>query len=176
MAITKNFSEIFRRYLPDEESQRVLNAGHDLALRMHPSKDAPERVEIEITFDFHVEDIFLHRIEEELRECYQLRSVWIFPHFPSHLFSIDRMSEISDEAVRIGAITRGFFEGAVYTDDGESITAELLYDENGVSLIESRHTSDILSQILFSRYGVVRKFRLRPSSQLAFYMQEWKLQ
>ena len=66
MAITKNFSEIFRRYLPDEESQRILNAGHDLALRMHPSKDAPERVEIEITFDFHVEDIFLHRIEEEL--------------------------------------------------------------------------------------------------------------
>ena len=66
MAITKRFSEIFRRYIPDEESRRVLDAGHDLVLRMHPSKEAPERVEIEMTFDFHVEDLFLHRIEEEL--------------------------------------------------------------------------------------------------------------
>ena len=132
MAITKKMTEIFRRYLPDEESRRILDAGHDLVLRMHPSKEAPERVEIEITFDFHVEDTFLHRVEEELRQCYQLRSVWIFPHFPSDLFSVARMAEITDEAVRIGAITRGFFEGVTYQDDGETVTAELLYDENGV--------------------------------------------
>ncbi|MBR2951554.1 MAG: PolC-type DNA polymerase III [Clostridia bacterium] len=172
MAITKKLTEIFRRYLPDDETRCILDAGHDLSLRMHPSKESPERVEIEMTFDFHVEDSFLHRVEADLRQCYGLRSVWIFPHFPPQLFSLERMREITDEAVRIGAITRGFFEGVSYTDDGETVTAELLYDENGVSLLESRHTSDILSQILFSRYGVVRKMVLRPSAQLAFYMQE----
>ena len=82
MAITKKLTEIFRRYLPDDETRRILDAGHDLSLRMHPSKESPERVEIEMTFDFHVEDSFLHRVEADLRQCYGLRSVWIFPHFP----------------------------------------------------------------------------------------------
>ena len=171
MALTKSFAEIFSRYQPTSECKEILATGHDLRVRTAPPAN-PERMEIHITFECHVAPELLHRVESELCACYNLRSVWIFPHFPEACFNVGRMTEITDEAIRTGAITRGFFDGAVYHDDGSCVTAEILYDENGVALVESRHTSEILSSIINSRYGAVRRVTLRPSANLEAHMAE----
>ena len=162
--MAKGFFEIFRKYEPSEEIRRALSAGMDMRVRMQPSRENPERVEIDLSFDAHVKHEIFLRAETEMRALYGLSSVYIFPHFPSHLFSVSRMSEITEEAVRSGAITRGFFERAVYRLEGDTVICELAYNQSGIAVVESRRTHEVLSNIIRSRYGLDLRVELRTAN------------
>ncbi len=165
MATEKTFKELFRRYEPAQELATALAEGHALRLRCMPKPpEKTERMELEMTFDAHVPAKLLYTAEQEMKALYGLASMRIFPHFPPAEFSTKRMGEIADEAVHVGAITKGYLDAAAYRDDGETVQVEIPYNGYAVQLMESRHTSEILSRIIDSRYGVRRRVVIAVSA------------
>ncbi len=158
----KGFFEIFTRYIPTERQRMLLESGTNIRVRY--KKTPPIRIEADIDFPHHEDAELLQEIEDELRNLYGAASFRMLPHYPQDSFTLAYMPEIIAEAVRSGAITRGFFEDAVYRMDENTITAELPYTENGIALVRNSNAADILSRILQSRFGVTRNFTIMESA------------
>ncbi len=161
----KGFFEIFTRYIPTEQQKSVLSSGKSISVRY--KKTPPIRIEVEIDFPHHEDAELLQETEEELRNLYGAASFRIFPHYPPESFSLSFMPEIIAEAVRSGAITRGFFDDAEYRMDEHTITSELPYTENGISLVQNSNAADILARILKSRFGLDRRFVITAGADAA---------
>ena len=142
----------------------MLESGKDMRVRY--TKD-PIRFEVEMTFEEHQDPELLYATASEIQAIYGAVSFRFFPHYPPEIFSVAYMDEIVEEAVKCGAIARGFFGEAVYRDLGEQIEVQLPYLESGILLIETTHTADILSRILQNRFGVTKKILITSSDDAA---------
>ena len=131
------------------------------------------RFEVELSFSTHEDAEIIYEIEDECRELYGAESFKILPHFPPEEFNISRMNEIAAEAALCGAVTNGFFTSAEYTDDSECITVHLPFSSYGVDFVKSANTENILSNILRSRYGVSREFKILSGNNAEVYEVEW---
>ena len=154
----KTFLEVFRRYEPDERKRALLLRATDASFRY--TKE-PMRVEVDLSFDAHEDAELIYEIEDECRELYSAESFKILPHFPRSEYNVGRFGEIALEASLCGAVTSGFFTGAVYDDDGERVTVSIPYDEYGATFVKRSGTEEILEHILMSRYGVKRSITVR---------------
>jgi CheY-like chemotaxis protein len=67
------------------------------------------RVEVELSFDTHVDPMLIYEIEDECRTLYGAESFKILPHFPPESFTAECFDEIACEAAVCGAVTNGFF-------------------------------------------------------------------
>ena len=170
MAAEKRFLDVFLRYKPSEEKAALLDRAHSAKIRY--SKD-PMRVEVELSFDTHEPAELLYEIEDECRELYSAQSFKILPHFSPELYSVEKMNEVCAEAALCGAVTNGFFTDAVYTDDGETVSVSLPFSEFGIDFVKSADTERILSNILRSRYGVARSFKITSGENAAAHEEEW---
>ncbi len=157
MSEFKRFFEVFTRYAPADKKRELLSRAENAVYRY--SKD-PMRVEVELWFSSREDSELIYEIEDECRELYSAASFKILPHFPESCFDIANFEEITYEAAIFGAVTHGFFSGAVYSDDGEVITCEIPYAMGGIEFVKNADTEDIISRILFSRYGVKRKIKI----------------
>ena len=153
----KRFLDVFSRYNPAKEKRALLEAATNASFRY--TKE-PMRVEVDMYFSQHVDAELIYEIEDECRELYGAQSFKILPHFPPQIFNIGYFSEIATEAALCGAVTNGFFSGAEYLDDGETITVGIQYFASGVSFVKDANTETMLSNILNSRYGIKRKIRI----------------
>ncbi len=158
---TKGFFDVFTRYNPSDEKRALLMSATDAKFRY---TKAPMRVEVELTFDTHKDAETIYDIEDECRTLYGAESFKIIPHFPSHTYDVSRFNEITYEAANCGAVTHGFFSYAKYNDDGETVRIELPFYESGVEFVRNANTETIISNILFSRYGVRRKVVISAGS------------
>ncbi len=149
----KKFFDVFSRYNPSEEKRELLERGHSARFRY--TKD-PMRVEVDLSFDAHEDAELIYEIEDECRALYSAESFKILPHFAPECFDMRYFDEIAYEAALCGAITNGFFSGAKYSDNGEVITVSIPFCDAGVDFIKRSDTEQILSNILRSRYGVIR--------------------
>ena len=165
----KNFFDVFLRYKPDEEKKALLNRGKNAKFRY--MKD-PMRVEVELSFDSHEDAELIYEIEDECCALYDAASFKILPHFPKEIFEIGYFSEITTEASLCGAVTNGFFSGAQYSDDGDTLTVELPYYSCGIDFVKSANTEAILRNILISRYGVERKIVIKEGAYAAIRAEE----
>ena len=170
MTAEKRFLDVFTRYKPSDEKAALLDRAKSASFRY--SKD-PMRVEVELTFDSHEDAELIYAIEDECRELYGAQSFKILPHFPKEEYGVSRMNEIAAEAALCGAVTNGFFSNAEYTDDGECITVHLPFSAYGVDFVKNANTESILSNILRSRYGVERSFKIVSASNAEAYEAEW---
>ncbi len=153
----KKFLDVFKRYSPDERKRDLLNRAYGAKFRY---SKAPMRVEVELNFERREDAELIYEIEDDCRTLYSAESFKIFPHFPPSEFSVDCFGEIALEASLCGAVTNGFFVGAEYSDDGECIRIAIPYDEYGAAFVKRSGTEDILSRILFNRYGVKREIKI----------------
>ncbi len=160
----KNFFDIFQRFVPSARQKDMLLSGTDMKVRY---KKDPLRIEVHFCFAAHCDAALLTETEEELRATYGAASFRIFPHYEPSLFRVEYMSEVLDEAARCGAITRGFFEDAVYTEDENRISVGLAYMQDGIDFVHTTNTADILSRILESRFGVKKEILLCESADAA---------
>ena len=158
---TKSFLEIFKRYLPSDAQRRMLEDGKNLRVRY---MKGPLRFEVEMDFDEHVDAELLDATASELRAIYHAASFRIFPHYPPSSFSVAYMDEVVEEAVKCGAITKGFFDEAVYKDRGDVLEILLPYLESGIKLVTDMNTADIISRILYSRFSVTKKITIAPTA------------
>ncbi len=160
MSSFKGFSEVFKRYLPAQNKRELLSRAENAAYRY--SKD-PMRVEVELWFPSREDAELIYEIEDECRELYAAETFKILPHFPPESFNVADFDEIAYEAAIFGAVTQGFFSGAEYSDDGETITAEIPYSAEGIDFVKNADTEEIISRILHSRYGIERKISIKSS-------------
>ena len=149
----KNFFDVFSRYKPTAEKRELLMRGHSARFRY--TRD-PMRVEVELSFDSHEDPELIYEIEDECRELYSAESFKILPHFSPTCFDMRYFDEITCEAAMCGAVTNGFFTGANYFDDGETITISIPFCDVGVDFVRRSNAEAIMSNILRSRYGISR--------------------
>ena len=151
---TKGFFDVFTRYAPTPEKRELLNSATDAKFRY---TKAPMRVEVELSFSKHCEADILYDIEDECRALYNAESFKIIPHFPPEEYNPRRFDEITYEAANCGAVTHGFFTYAQYVDEGDTMRIELPFYDTGIAFVKNANTEAILSNILFSRYGIKKK-------------------
>ena len=157
----KSFLEVFSRYAPTKDKRALLESATEAKVK-YAKED--RIVEVDLYFGSHVDAELIYEIEDECRELYELRSFKILPHFPSEIFDIKYFSEIATEAALCGAVTNGFFSGAEYSDNGETIFVGIPYFANAVTFVRDASTEQTLSRILYSRYGVTRKISITEGS------------
>ena len=107
--MSRNFLEIFSRYEPKaEDAELLLSADADtIQLRA----DKPQRlIEASAAFPRVISIRTLYKIEEEIRQTYELNMVRLCPRFPSACFSIDSIPDILIETNRRGIVAKGFFD------------------------------------------------------------------
>ncbi len=150
----KKFLDIFKKYNPSKEKRELLDRAVSADFRWVKE---PMRVEVELTFSARESAELIYEIEDECRKLYCAESFKILPHFPPEEFKTELFSEIVTEAARFGAVTHGFFSGAEYFDDGETITAKIPYADNGINFVKNADSEQILSNILYNRYRIKRK-------------------
>ncbi len=156
---TVTFLGRFQKYQPNGEQRELLAASRWMGMRV---KQEPLRVEVDLAFDRRISADALYRIERELCELYSAASFRIFPHMPNSEFGVHVMGEIAEEAMRVGAVTPGFFYEASYHDDGETVTCSIPYLAPGVALVEDSGTATIIENIIRSRYSAVRRVAIVP--------------
>ncbi len=160
----KGFFEVFSRYHPAPEKLDALENARVTTLRYDKENG---RIEVEIASDRLIDAETIYEVADECCTLYGAATFRIFPHFPSALFDLSRMSEIATEAAMSGAVTHGFFNHATYDDDGETVEITIPFFERGVNFVKNADTEAILSRILESRYGVRRRFVISSSDSAA---------
>ncbi|MBE6635838.1 MAG: PolC-type DNA polymerase III [Ruminococcaceae bacterium] len=159
--MSKRFLEVFSRYSPDKEKRELLDSASEASFRY--TKE-PMRVEVELTFTEHKDAELIYEIEDECRALYEAQSFKILPHFPPESFKVEYFSEIATEAALCGAITNGFFSGAEFKDNGSTVIVGIPYFSGGVNFVKNANTEAMLSNILRSRYGVIRNIVIEEGS------------
>ncbi len=159
--MSKRFLEVFSRYSPNKEKRELLDSACEASYRY--TKE-PMRVEVELTFTEHKDAELIYEIEDECRELYEAQSFKILPHFPPESFKIEYFNEIATEAALCGAITNGFFSGAEFSDNGSTISVGIPYFSGGVDFVKNANTEAMLSNILRSRYGIIRTVAIEEGS------------
>ena len=170
-----SFFDIFKRYDPDADKRALLMRAHCTRrdFRFTSKDNPPLRVEIDLHFDEHEDAELLYEIADECRELYGVASFRILPHFPPEAFDISHFTEITTEAALCGAVTNGFLSKAEYKDDGEVIAVMIPFRENGIRFMKEAETEQILSRILLSRYGLVRRIDIRENGKADAFTEEW---
>ena len=142
----KTFLEKFNKYQPnDAEIIRVLSDISRYAVRVKKE----ERI---IEADVYFNDIFsknlLYRIENEIREAYDLKYMKIMPKYNSNLFDYRYFEQILIEAERVGIVARGFFSSCDYRIEGDKITVTIPFEKGGVALLKNAETPTIIENII----------------------------
>ncbi len=171
MQAEKKFFDIFSRYTPADEKRELLLRAHSAKFRY--TRD-PMRVEVDLSFDSHEDAELIYEIEDECRELYHAESFKILPHFPESVFKEEYFGEIAFEAAYCRAVTRGFFSGAKYDDDGETVKISIPFDNYGIDFVKSGNTEEIFSNILRSRYNIIRKVKVVTGEGAEARHREWE--
>ncbi|MBP5210102.1 MAG: PolC-type DNA polymerase III [Clostridia bacterium] len=159
-----SFFDVFKKYEPTPEDLLVLREARDVAVSWQRD---PLRVLVDAFFPSPVPHRRLSEIEEACRAFYDAQSFHIRPHFPPETVSTGRMPDVAEAAVGQGAATPGFFRDAVYRDDGETLTVEIPFDGDGVSVVVSTSAEEVLSTLIRERYGIVRRVCVTQSTDAA---------
>ncbi len=157
----KKLTEILRRYEPDERSRKLLEEAYDITVRAE--KDA-KMLEVRARFPRIIDKKVLYRIEEEIRETYQLSSVRILPVYKSSLFSYDYLPQLLMETERVGIVARGFFTDYESHMEENEITITIPFSPDGVSFVIDAKTPRIIENIIKSEFGLTYHVTLTNSS------------
>ena len=152
----KTFLEKFNKYQPnDTEIIRVLSDVSRYAVRV---KKEERIIEADVYFNDIVSKNLLYRIENEIREAYDLKYMKIMPKYNSNLFDYRYFEQILIEAERVGIVARGFFSSCDYRIEGDKITVTIPFEKGGVALLKNAETPTIIENIIFSEFS--RKFKV----------------
>ncbi len=163
--MSKTLLQIFERYHPNENTARILEKAANIKLQA----DKVNRI-IQVSADFPVliakEDIY--RIEIEIAKAYELNWVKLLPHYPAELFGTDYIPELLKETECVGIVAKGFFSKYRYQLEGNTLTVEIPFNENGVALLYDGRTPEVMQGILLSEFGLQVKVNIVHTNDEAF--------
>ena len=145
------FDKIFSKYSQSDKSRSILDTIISATSRI----DREHRlVEVSAEFPKIVPKVDLYKIEDEIREAYELNVVRILPKYPKELFNEKYIPEVMRELPRVGAVSRGFFNEYDYSINGNRIEIKISFTNGGVELLYSAKTNEIISNIIFGEFGL----------------------
>ncbi len=171
MSTEKKFFDIFSKYTPTAEKRELLLRAHSARFRY--TKE-PMRFEVDLSFDAHEDAELIYEIEDECKTLYNAESFKILPHFPASAFDEKYFPEIAYEAAYCGAVTHGFFSGATYRDDGETVTILIPFTGAGLDFVRNANTESIFANILKSRYDLSRTVKVVEGAGAEARHEEWE--
>lgn len=171
--MSKTFLEIFNRYRPDGEITEILEAATDI--KMQADKEN-RMLQAHISLPFTVKKDMLYRIQKEIETAYELNRVTLFPHYPSHLFDESYVPELLRETENIGIVAKGFFSRYRYNLEGGTLTVEIPFSVDGVSLLHDARTPDVMRGIILSEFGVPITVNIVHTDDVSFLMSNSSLE
>ena len=155
----KRICDVFKKYIPQNKGQSdIFEKSSDCSIRA----DRERRI-YEVTFSYPtlISKKFLYELESNLCEFYELASVRLLPRYPSELFTAEYMSEIMEEARRVGVAVRGFFRSykIQFDEEEKEISIEIPFEEGAMVLLELAESSNVFE-------GIIRSVFIRQSAEL----------
>ena len=140
------------RYTPTDKDMKFFEAVENFALR----PDSERRIlEMRVRLDKIMPKAYIYKIENEIKTAYELEFVWIYPEYPSELFTMEYLPEIFTEAKRAGAVINGFFgDYSAAMDDDGSLTVGIPFPKGGLNLLDLAKSADIISAIIKSEFSI----------------------
>lgn len=160
----KNLLEIFAKYQPDDTVSEWLLTASDISLRADKER---RMIEVRAAFPEILRKSALYAVEAGIAKAYELNMVRILPRYPASLFGESYIPELIAETERIGIVARGFFHSFEAHLENDTLLIDLPYVEDGISLMESGKTPEVMSGILQSEFGLNIPVKIRHSAALA---------
>lgn len=167
----RTFFDVFKKYDPDESTRRILEKASNIRVRTDTER---RMLEAYAFFPELIGKDDLYRIEEEIRDKYQLNGVRLFPSYPPELFSEDYLKEVIIELQRIGAVSRGFFEKYAAKIEGKQITVEVYFNDGGVNLLYDGKAPDLIAGIIYSEFGLEYKVQIQRVQGYTFDYEQYE--
>ncbi len=149
--MAKTFLQIFEKYKPGERYFEILEKAQNIGIQ---ADKANRMIQASVSFDFLVAKEDLYDIESGIAKAYQLNFVKIMPHYPAELFDESYVPELLRETENVGIVARGFFTKYRYNLDGRTLTIEIPFTEDGVSLLYDARTPEVMQAIIFSEFNI----------------------
>ncbi len=159
----KTLIELLKRYEPDERSRELLLSAGDTVVKADKNAKV---LQIEASFPKIVDKRKLYRIEEGIREAYSLSSVRILPKYDASLFSYDYIPEVLLETERKGSVAKGFFSKYEIKTEGNEITIEIPFTNDGIDFIYDAKTPSVIEGIIRGEFGLAYNVNIKRSETL----------
>ncbi len=158
--MSRTLLEIFNRYEPSDEFAEILRAADPESIKLRADK--PQRlIEVSAAFPHIIHKRTLYRLEEEIRQAYQLNMVRILPHYPTEQFDTDCIPDLLIETNRRGIVANGFFNHCEYRLSGNILNVEIPFTDSGVELIYDAKTPTLMEEIVREEFGTAIKVHIR---------------
>ncbi len=164
--MAKTLAEYLYKYTPTAERYaEILAAGEVASVRA----DRENRM-LEIGADFKTvyEKSDLYALEAEIAAAYNLTSVRILPHYPSNLFTKAYMSAVLLETERVGTVSKGFFNYADISVNGDSIIIEIPFGMGGIGILETAKTASVIAGIIKSEFSLDFKVDIKTNGNTEY--------
>ena len=149
--MAKTFLEIFEKYKANESCTDILNKASNIKLQANTENRI---IQISVDFPMLVNKDDLYYIENEIAKAYSLSLVKIMPHYPADFFTDRYIPELIKETERVGIVAKGFFSKYRYNLEGDTLTVEIPFSEDGVGLVCDARTPEVMQRIVLSEFGL----------------------
>ncbi len=163
--MAKTFLQIFEKYNANENCARILDRAQNIKIQADKEK---RLMQVSVDFPCIVSKEDLYYIESEILKAYQLNMVKIMPHYHKELFDSDYIPELLRETESVGIVARGFFTKYRYNLSNGTLTIEIPFSENGVSLLYDARTPNVMEAIVFSEFGIRIKVNIVHTNDEVF--------
>ncbi len=162
--MAKSLLEIFHKYSPHEADAAWLRTGTDITVRADRER---RMIEVSAAFPAIIPKAVLYRVEGEIEQAYELSLVRILPRYPSYLFGETYISELLEEAQRVGIVARGFFHSWRARLEDTRIIIEMPYADKSLLLMDLGKTPEVIEGIIRSEFALNYRVEFRHSAALA---------
>jgi len=141
------------RFYPDDKDMRILDAVSDFRLSTNKEE---RRLEISVTLTGtkYIPKAYLYRLEERIREAYELTSVFIYPTYADLEFDTKYLPEIFTEAKRAGSVINGFFERYEAVWEDSILRIGIPFPKGGINLLQLARSGEIIAGIILSEFSL----------------------
>ena len=145
--MSRTILEIFNRYTPDDEAREILLSADADSIKLRADK-GQRAVELIASFPNRIPKLTFYRIEEAVRQAYELNAVYIRPRYPSELFGQQCIPDLLIETNRQGIVAKGFFDRCSYRLSQNQLDIEIPFFKSGVDLIYDADTPKLMEKII----------------------------
>jgi len=163
--MAKTFLQIFEKYNADEHCAAILEKAQNIKIQADKEK---RLMQVSADFPCIISKEDLYHIQSQIIKAYQLNMFKIMPHYPAELFDGDYIPELLRETESVGIVARGFFSKYRYNLTDRTLTVEIPFSENGVSLLYDARTPNVMEAVIFSEFGIKIKVNIVHTSDEVF--------
>ncbi|MBE6591438.1 MAG: PolC-type DNA polymerase III [Ruminococcaceae bacterium] len=151
--MAKTFTELFNKWTPDNDALRILSKLTDYTYKINKEE---RQMHIDMHFSSLISKQRLYTLERQLKDAYELKCLYIFPHYSAELLTNGYLDELVCELGRSTAFARGFFEGASMNIEEKRIVVRM---RPGMGeLPEEAQCREMLRRICNNEFGVDKPF------------------